>query len=239
MMVLEGKTALVTGASRGLGRSIAQQLAASGALVAINYASNENAARETLKLIESEGGKGFLIHAAIGTRAAAQSLSKSLEAELVKHTGSLGLDILVNNVGGAEYANITTATQEIYDKTFADNLGSAFFVTQAVLASLRENGRVISISSTGARNALPQLIVYSMAKSGLERFTRALAKELGPRGITVNAVAETVKYMASQTALGRGFGTPEEVSAVVHALATPAMSWVTGQIIEASGGFRL
>jgi NAD(P)-dependent dehydrogenase (short-subunit alcohol dehydrogenase family) len=253
--ILEGKTALVTGSGRGLGRAIAQQLAAAGALVAINYSSNDEAARETLKSIEAKGGKGFLIKVHLGTRDAAQFLAKTLEFELTKRTGNSGLDILVNNIGGADYANINTTTQEVYDKTFAQNLGTTFFVTQAMIPSLRQGGRVVNISSTGAKSALQQLIVYSMAKSAVETFTRAVAKDLGPKGITVNAVApsfiatdaaaedlknpDTVKYMASQTALGRGFAQPEEVASVVYTLCTPAMGWVTGQVIEASGGFRL
>jgi NAD(P)-dependent dehydrogenase (short-subunit alcohol dehydrogenase family) len=253
--VLEGKTALVTGASRGIGRSIAQRLAASGALVAINYAANENAARETLKLIEDAGGKGFILHAALGTPEAAKKLAATLDAELTKRTGNPGLDILVNNVGGATYASIETATPEIYNKTFEDNVGSTFFVTQAVLPRLRQGGRVINLSSAGARLALEPLIVYSMSKAAVNVFTRALAKELGPRGITVNAVApgfvatdaaaadianaDGVAYMKANTALGRPYAEPEEISEVVHGLATPAMGWVTGQLIEASGGFRM
>ncbi len=253
--VLQNKTALVTGASRGIGRSIAQRLASEGALVAINYATNELAARETLKSIEDKGGKGFLVHAALGTPESADTLATVLEAELIKRTGNSGLDILVNNVGGALYANIEATTPDIYNKTFADNVGAAFFVTKAVLARLREGGRVINISSVGSRLALEQLIAYSMSKAAVDVFTRALAKELGPRSITVNAVApaftatdaaaadqnnpDTVKYVIAETALRRAFAKPEEVSEVVYNLATPGMGWVTGQIIEASGGFRL
>jgi 3-oxoacyl-[acyl-carrier protein] reductase len=254
-MDLQGKTALVTGASRGIGRSIAKRLAASGATVAINYASNESAARDTLRMIEANGGRGFLLRKALGSAGAAADLASALNAELRTRTGDAGLDIVVNNVGGTSYANIEATTPEIYDKIFADNVGSTFFVTRAVLPQLRHGGRVINISSAGARLALEQLIIYSMSKAAINTFTRALAKELGPRGITVNAVApgfvatdasaadmqnaDVAAYAKAMTALGRSFGEPEEIAEVVHALASSAMGWVTGQIIEASGGFRL
>lgn len=253
--IFAGKTAVVTGSGRGLGRAIAIQLAESGALVAINYSSNDEAANDTLKTIESKGGKAFLVKNHLGTREAAQAFAKTLDAEFTKRTGNSGIDILVNNIGGADYANITNATQEVYDKTIAQNIGTTFFVTQALMPVLRNEGRVVNISSSGARNALQPLIIYSMAKSAVETFTRAMAKELGPRHITVNAVApafvntpaaaedlknpDTVKYMASQTALGRGYAEPDEIASVVYSLCSPAMHWVTGQIIEASGGFKL
>jgi 3-oxoacyl-[acyl-carrier protein] reductase len=254
-MILESKTALVTGASRGIGRCIAQQLAASGALVAINYAANESAARATLQAIEAAGGRAFLVHAALGTPQAADALAATLTAELTARTGSAGLDILVNNVGGGCFANIETTTPEIFNDAFAKNVGAPFFVTKAVMPQLRNGGRVINISSTASRLALEQFLAYSMSKASVDVFTRAMAKELGPRGITVNAVSpgytdtdavaddtnnpEAVKYMQAATALGRAFAQPEEIAEVVHALATPGMGWVTGQIVEASGGFRL
>ena len=251
---LQGKTALVTGASRGIGRSIAERFAEAGALVAINYAGNEAAARETLKRVEAKGGKGFIVQAALGSPESAQKLAADVTAELKKRTGDAGLNILVNNVGGADYANIVTTTPELYKKTFENNVGSTFFLTQALLPNLRKGGRIINLSSAGARLALEQLIVYSMSKSAVNTFTRAMAKELGPRGITVNVVAPGLvatdaaaadlaneagaKFMKDNTALGRAAGEPEEIAEVVYALAT-TLSWVTGQIIEASGGFRL
>jgi NAD(P)-dependent dehydrogenase (short-subunit alcohol dehydrogenase family) len=255
MKELDGKTALVTAASRGIGRSIAQQLAGAGALVAVNFASNEKAGRETLKLIEADGGKGFLIKGALGTPEAAASLAQTLHEELTKRTGSPGLDILVNNVGGGGHVNVAATTPEIYHQTIADNVGSTFFMTQAVLPHLRKGGRVINISSAGARLSLEPQLIYCMCKAAVEVFTRGLAKELGPREITVNSVApgligtdaavdymnnpDALNYMKSFTALGRPYGNPEEVAAAVYALATPAMSWVTGQVVEVSGGFRL
>lgn len=253
--LLQGKTALITAASRGIGRSIAVRLATEGALVVINYASNENAARETLRLIESEGGDGFLIKALLGTPEAAATVVKVLEAELMRRNGSAHLDILVNNAGGGDSLDIERITPELYDRIIADNIGSTFFLTKAVLPLLRRGGRVINISSAGARLALAENMLYCMSKAAVNVFTQAMAKYLGPRGITVNAVspgytatdqiethmanAELMRQVEAMTALGRPYGRPEEIADVVLSVASPAMGWVTGQIIEASGGFRM
>lgn len=253
--VLEGKTALVTGASRGIGRSIAQRLAESGAIVAINYASNEAAALETLKLVEAAGGQGLLVRAKLGTPETAEELFHILSKNLIRITGSDGLDILINNVGSTSPTDIHETTWETYNKDISNNIGSTFFVTKRALPLLRDAGRIINISSAGARIALESELIYCMCKGAIDVFTRAMAKELGPRGITVNSVSpglvetdaavefmdnhEALDYLKSRTALGRAYGQPEEIAEVVHALATPALGWVTGQIIEATGGFAL
>jgi NAD(P)-dependent dehydrogenase (short-subunit alcohol dehydrogenase family) len=252
--VLAGKTALVTGASRNLGRGIAEKLAASGALVAINYASNDAAARQTLAAIETHGGTGFLLRQKLGTAESAQLLAAALTAELARRTGEPGLDVLVNNVGGGDYSDIHTTTPEAFEATVSNNIRAPFYVTQALLPVLRTGGRVINLSSAASRLALPEVIVYSMCKAAVDMFTRVMAKELGPRRITVNAVLPGFNETESNareandpglrqqiealTALGR-FGQPADIAAVVHAIASPEMGWVTGQIIEASGGFRL
>lgn len=252
--LLAGKTALVTGASRGLGRGIAQRLAASGALVCINYASNHRAANETLASIEAVGGNAFLLQQTLGADGSAEALTAALTAEIGRRTGSDQLDILVNNVGGGDYGDVHGMTGPVYDKVMSDNLRSPFFVTQALLPYLREGGRVINISSAASRLALKETIVYCMSKAALDMFTLVMAKELGPRKITVNSVLPgfnateanarefndpaTRKAIEDMTTLGR-FGQPEDIAEVVHALASPAMGWVTGQCIEASGGFKL
>jgi 3-oxoacyl-[acyl-carrier protein] reductase len=253
--ILQGKTALVTGGARGIGGGISERLAASGALVAINYAGKDEAARETLARIEAAGGRAFLLQGRLGTRDAAYDLAAKVEAEFVARTGEKGLDILVNNVGGGPSATVESATQEHWDRTIANNMASTFWMTQAVLPMLRDGGRIINISSAASRLALEDWVLYSMAKAGVDNFTRSTAKFLGPRGITVNSVVpgliatqgavytlsndERTTAMAAQTAMGKAFGEVEDVAGVVHALASPAMGWVTGQAIEVSGGFKL
>jgi 3-oxoacyl-[acyl-carrier protein] reductase len=254
MKSLEGKTALVTGGTRGLGRAMAERLAASGAIVAVNYASNAEAAQRTVATITAAGGQAFAVKAKLGAPGANEALLSALDAELRRRTGQDGLDILVNNIGGGEYGTIASTTPELYDTTFQNNVRSPFFLTQTLLPRLRDGGRVINISSAASRLAGVDFITYSMSKAAVDMFTRVLAKTLGPRRITVNAVlpgfnvGETNNHVTEDpvmrkqiedlTALGR-FGEPTDIAEVVHFLASPAGGWLTGQIIEASGGFRM
>lgn len=252
--MLQGKTALVTGGARGIGRAITDRLADSGALVAINYATNTQAADEAVAAIEGRGGRAFALQAQIGAPGAVETLAEGLAAELARRTGQPGLDILINNIGGGEFGTIESTTPELYDHTFANNVRGPFFVTQALLPLLRQDGRVINISSVASRLAGADFIAYSMSKSALDMFTKVLAKQLGPRGICVNSVgpgytatesnawatedAAMVQQVIDFTALGR-FGEPGDIADFVLALAGPAGRWITGQTIEASGGFKL
>ena len=251
---LAGKTALVTGGSRGLGQAIAEKLAAEGALVAVNYAENRVTADATVARIVAAGGQAFAVQAKLGGEAAALKLAAAIDQEFTARTGSAGLDILVNNIGGGEYAPILDVSEVFYDQMMANNLRGPFFLTKALHGQLNESGRVINLSSVGARLTDPGIIVYTMAKAAVDAFTRVLAAELGPRGITVNAVApgftagETNDYIVQDpvaaksvtdvTALRR-FGQPAEIADIVFALASPLGRWVTAQSIEASGGFKL
>lgn len=252
--VLEGKTVLVTGGGRGIGRAIAQRLAASGALVAVNYAANHEAAAETVRAIEAEGGQAFSVQAKIGEPGAIEKLVAAIEVEFTRRTGSGRLDILINNIGGGDYSTIDAISEEEFDWTFANNVRGPFLLTKALYHRLNDNGRVINISSVASRLCDPNFIAYCMAKAAVEMFTRVLAKDLGPRGITVNSVApgftagetnaevtedpEMLKGVISATALRR-FGQPEEIADFVHTLASPAARWITSQNIDASGGFKL
>lgn len=251
---LEGKTALVTGASQGLGVAIAERLGAAGALVAVNYASNKQAAEGTVSRIEAAGGQAFAVQARLGGEAEAQKLADAACAEFERRTGSPGLDILVNNIGGGDYATIVEVDEAAFDKMMSNNVRGAFFLTKALYHKLNDYGRVINLSSVGARLTDPGIIVYTMAKAAVDAFTRVLAADLGPRGINVNAVAPgftagpTNDYIAKDPVASKGvtdvtalrrFGQPEEIADVVYALASPLGRWVTAQSVEASGGFKL
>lgn len=250
---LAGKTALVTGGGRGLGQAIAERLAMAGATVAVNYAENRIAADATVARIAASGGHAFALQGKLKGETGATALTDGLLVELGRY-GAAKLDILVNNVGGGDYRRMGDVDEAFYDELFDNNVRAAFFLTKALAPHLADHGRVINISSTGSRLTDPGIIVYTMAKAAVEAFTRVLAAELGPRGITVNAVApgftagETNAHVledpqaAAQvidfTALRR-FGQPEEIADIVVALAGPAGRWITAQTIDASGGFKL
>ena len=251
---LEGKTALVTGASRGLGRAIAEDFAALGALVAINYASNDAAANDTLQAIESNGGKAFLIKSAQGSYQAAEELTAALDVGLKERTGDTGLDILVNNAGGGPVANLDATTPELFEKIISDNLRGPFFTTKLLKSRLRDGGRLIMVGSLGARTAVPDYVVYAMSKRAIETFTVVMAKELGPRNITVNCINpgliesdanvhvradEGIRTYLEQTTPMRRFGIPSDFAGVAVSLVSNKMGYVTGQIIEVAGGMSL
>lgn len=251
---LEGKTALVTGGGRGIGKAIAERLAVAGAHVAIIYANNSVTAEETVRGIERAGGKAFAIQGLIGDPTAIETLAGKLSLEFTKRFGEDRVDILVNNIGGGDYANIAQTDVTVLDKTWTNNVRGPFLFTREIMSRLNDNGRVINISSAASRLAGQNFAAYSIAKAGLEMFTRILAKDLGPRGITVNSVApgftavETnveildnpamMEQVIAQTALRR-FGQASEIADFVYALASPLGRWITAQNIEASGGFQL
>ncbi|WTO35174.1 SDR family oxidoreductase [Streptomyces achromogenes] len=247
MGALTGKTALVTGASRGIGRGIAERLGRDGARVAVHYGTNEKAAEETVAAIEAAGGSAFAIGVELGTPGDAERLW----AEFDRHAD--GVDILVNNAGIGTARSFEEIGQEEYDRLFAVNAKAPFFVTRLGVDRLRDGGRVVNISSGLARTAvMPHLLAYSMTKAALDVLTRDLSKVLGPRGITVNSVApgiidtdNTAEFLhgtedgqaqaAAISALGR-VGTPADVADVVAFLASADGRWVTGHWLDATGG---
>ncbi|VVE52508.1 short-chain dehydrogenase [Pandoraea horticolens] len=239
---LKGKTALVTGASRGIGRAIAERLASDGATVALTYNASKSGAEETVAAIEKAGGTAFALHADLVDQAAVPVLFEQLDDEFTQRNGSTALDILVNNAGNSGWVGFKDATPDSWDTLMAVYARAPFFIVQAALDRLADGGRIINISSAAATKPVTAAPVYSMAKAAINNLTHTLAIELGPRGITANATfqenPELVKAVEADIALGR-FGEPSEIAAVVAFLASDDGHWVTGQTIEASGGYKL
>ncbi|MFJ3724253.1 SDR family oxidoreductase [Streptomyces sp. NPDC090045] len=244
------KNALVTGGSRGIGRAIAERLAADGATVVLTYANDEAAARETVERITKDGGRAHALHAELGHHGDAAALWAAYDA-----LGLDGVDIIVNNAGIGMPVPLGQVAEEDFDRVFAVNVRAPFFVVQEALGRLRDGGRVINISSGAARIAMPEILAYGATKGALDTLTLNLAKALGPRGITVNSVApgivdtdvnagwlrgnaEAEAHAASLAALGR-VGRPEDIADIVGFLASEDARWVTGRVVDATGGAGL
>lgn len=250
MGALTGKTALVTGSSRGIGRAIAARLARDGARVAVHYNRDEQAAKATVAAIEASGGAAFAIRAELGVPGDAETLWAAFDAH------ADGLDILVNNAGTDGIREPIAGTDEAaFDRVFAINAKAPFFITRLGLDRLRTGGRIVNISTGLTHGAyMPQLIAYTMTKAALDSFTSVLAKEVGARGITVNAVgpgiidtdmnanwlrnAEAQASVATMSPLHR-VAQADDVADVVGFLASDDARWVTGQWIDATGGALL
>jgi 3-oxoacyl-[acyl-carrier protein] reductase len=250
MTSLTGKTALVTGASRGIGRAIAQRLAADGATVAVHYGSNDAAAAETIDAIRAAGGEAFAVRAQLGVDGDVDTLFAALQDGLAGRP----LDILVNNAAIATFdATIDQATPEQFDREFAINVRAPFFIIQRALPLLRDGGRIINISSGVTWFATPQ-IVYSMTKGALDVLGRSLANIVGERGITVNTVSPGVTDtdmnswlhdsddaptgFTEITALNR-IGQAVDIADAVAFFASDDSRWITGETVNVNGGLWL
>jgi len=249
------RTALVTGAGRGIGRAIAERLGGAGALVAVHYARDDASAEQSVKAVRAAGGQAFAIRAELGEPGAVDLLATSLEEGLRQRTGSCGLDILVNNAGVGCRADITAITRADLDRVMEINVKAPVFLVQRLLPLLRDSGRIVNISSVANRVAHPHVLGYAISKGALEAFSRSLAAHLGPRGITVNTVApglietdlhrermrahpEDAAQAAAMTAFGR-LGQADDVAGVVAFLASEEARWMTGERLETTGGAYL
>ena len=244
-MLLDGKCALVTGASRGIGRAVALKLASEGAKVDLNFAGNEAAANEVRQEIEAAGGQAILVKADVANEAAVQ--------EMVQKTADAfgRIDILVNNAGITRDGLLARMKEEDWDAVLSTNLKGVFLTTKAVakLMMKQRAGRIVNMASVVGVTGNAGQANYSAAKAGVIGFTKTIARELASRGVTVNAVApgfidtdmtSVLSDKAKEAALtgiplGR-MGTPEDVAAAVLFLASDQASYVTGQVLHVDGG---
>ncbi|HEY9067700.1 MAG TPA: glucose 1-dehydrogenase [Burkholderiaceae bacterium] len=244
---LTGKVAIVTGASKGIGAGIAKAYAAQGAAVVVNYASGRDGAERVVAEITAAGGKAIAVR---GDVAKADDVRRLFAAAKEAYGA---LDVLVNNAGVFQFDALEAVTEDEFHREFNINVLGLLLATQEALKHFRaEGGSVINISSVVSTDPVPNSVVYSATKGAVDTITRALAKELGPRKIRVNAIApggvetegvhrmgiigtDFQKQMIEQTPLGR-FGQPDDIARVALFLASDDAAWVTGERIAASGG---
>ena len=251
---LNGKIALITGAGRGIGSAIARRLARDGALVVVHYGRSKHAAEDVVAEIRASGGRAFALGAEFSQVSNIAGLFEELDVALTDRTGSSGLDVLINNAGMGSHGRIDATSETAFDEVFAINVKSLFFCLQYAMPRLRDGGRVVNISSLSSRGAMPNLAAYAASKTAVNSLTQSAAAQLGPRGITVNAVAPgmvdtdlvadlkkdeaLIRSIVAATAMGR-IGEPDDVADAVSLLVSPSAGWITGQIIEVSGGARI
>lgn len=253
---LSNKVALITGSSRGIGRAVALAFAKQGAaLIGVHYGSNTDAAQATVREIEALGAKAVAINADLRKgKEAADGIWDQFKAAAIAATGEPWLDILVNNAGVAPAASLAQTSQSAFDEILTINLKAPFFLIQILADHIRDNGRIINISTGFTRVAAPTHPAYAASKGALETLTLALAPEFGPRGITVNAVmpgfTETdmnaawmavpeARAGAEAVSVFSRVGQPADVADIIAFVASNEARWTTGQMIDATGGARL
>lgn len=237
---LKGKVAIVTGASNGIGRGIAERLAQDGASVVVNYAKSADKAKQVVAGIEAKGGKAVAIQADMSKVADARRLVK----DAVKQFGRL--DILVNNAGDFLAKPLAETTEEEFDRLFALNAKGPYFAMQEAAKTIADGGRIVNISTDGTHLGFSGATVYLGSKGALEQFTKGLAHELAPKGVTVNTVSpgftetdmmkEPFRTVGIQMSPLKRIGLPKDIADVVAFVVSEDARWLTGQNLHAGGG---
>lgn len=249
------KLALITGGSRGLGRDGALHLAERNTDVIITYRSNREQSDAVVRAIEGKGRRAAALQLDVGTVASFDGFVAELRGVLEGHFQRSDFDYLVNNAGHGVHAGFAETSEAQFDELMNVHFKGVFFLTQKLLPTLADGARILNVSSGLTRFSLPGYAAYASMKGAIEVLTRYLAKELGPRGISVNTLApgaiatdfgggavrdnpQVAGYVASMTALGR-VGQPDDIGAAIAALLSDEMRWVNAQRIEASGGMSI
>jgi 3-oxoacyl-[acyl-carrier protein] reductase len=249
MGLLDGKVAVVTGASKGIGAGIAKSLAAAGAAVVVNYASSKADAEKVVSEIENKGGRAVAIQADI-------SRSSDVTRLFVEAERNFGtINVLVNNAGVYSFGPLETVKEEEFHRQYNTNVLGNLLTTQEFAKRLdTKSGSIINIGTAGTQATLPATVLYTSTKGAVDSITRVLSKELGPRNIRVNSInpggtetegahaigvigTDFQKHLISQTPLGR-FGQPSDIGPIAVFLASEQSGWLTGEILIASGGMR-
>ncbi|WP_066733155.1 SDR family NAD(P)-dependent oxidoreductase [Cupriavidus sp. D384] len=249
------RIALITGASRGLGKSAALHLAANGWDVVITYAERVDAARETVEAVRQAGRKAVALQLDTGRSDTFRAFAQTLQATLAREFECDRFHALVNNAGNGSNVPFMETTEAEFDNLMNIHLKGVFFLTQALVPLLADGGRILNVSSGLARFCAPGKATYATMKGGVEVLSRYMASELAPRGIRVNTLApgaiatdfgngavrdnpQVNAAVAGVTALGR-VGQPDDIGGAVVALLSPDMGWMTGERVEVSGGMHL
>lgn len=253
MLDLAGKTALVTGASRGIGKATAHRLASQGAFVIVHYGTAESEAQAVVAAIKEGGGRAVALQADLADPAQVQQLATKVRRTLVEATGTERLDILVNNAGIAPFVSFAETDNATLDRVLATNVKAPYLLTARLADAIPDGGRVIFLTTAVTKTHFPGISAYAASKGAIDTLILYLAAELGTKGVRVTGVAPGAIETDMSAWLGsdegkaqpRGIqalqriGKPDDIARVVAFLAGPESDWVTGHIVNASGGTKL